>query len=134
MTARIAPVPDVHSEPFWSGGADGQLRIQRCTQCGHFLHPPGWRCPTCGGRDLAFAPVTGVGEVYSYAVNHQEWHPAFPVPYVIAAIELPEQCGLRVVSNVVGCDPSDVHIGLPVRVVFEPVGEWYLPLFTPEGR
>jgi len=129
---RIAPVPDETSEPFWRGGADGELRIQRCNDCGYFLHPPGRRCPECGGRAFTFSAVAGTGQVYSFAVNHQQWHPAYPTPYVIASVELPEQAGLRIVTNLVDCELDAVHIGLAVRVVFERLGEWHIPLFTPE--
>lgn len=130
---RIIPVPDEISEPFWSSGADGRLRIQRCQGCGYFLHPPGQRCPECGEREFMFHAVSGAGEVYSFVVNHQQWHPSYPTPYVIASVELPEQPGLRIVSNLVECEPSELRIGLAVRVAFEPLGGWYIPLFVPEA-
>jgi len=47
----------------------------------------------------------------------------------VAVIELRE--GPRLVSNVIGCAPEDVHIGLPVRVRFENVGDFTLPRFEP---
>ena len=96
------------------------------------MHPPGSRCPTCGSREFAFEAVSGIGEVYSFVVNHQQWHPSYPTPYVIASVELPEQAGLRIVSNLVDCEPDVVAIGLGVRVVFEPIGDYFIPLFTPE--
>jgi hypothetical protein len=37
-------------------------------------------------------------------------------PYVIAYVELEE--GPRVLTNIVGCDPGDVRIGMQVSVVF----------------
>ena len=39
--------------------------------------------------------------------------------------------GVRLTSNIVGCAPEAVRIGLPVRVVFEPVEDVWLPLFEP---
>jgi uncharacterized OB-fold protein len=33
---------------FWDGTAAGELRIQRCAQCGAVRHPPGPMCPACG--------------------------------------------------------------------------------------
>jgi len=39
--------------------------------------------------------------------------------------------GPRLISNVVGCAPEEVRIGMPVRVRFEDVGEFTLPLFEP---
>ena len=43
-----------------------------------------------------------------------------------------EQEGLRFTTNVVGCPPEDVHIGLPVRVQFEQHGEVFVPVFVPD--
>jgi len=61
--------------------------------------------------------------VYSYTVARRPTHPAFAdrVPYVIAIVELEE--GPRMTTNVVGCEPDDVHIGMPVRATFEDVDE-----------
>ena len=46
--------------------------------------------------------------------------PAIAVPYVIAIVELVEQPGLRMMTNVTGCDPDEVRIGMPVHAVFVP--------------
>ena len=63
--------------------------------------------------------------------------PGPELPYVIAIVELPEQAGLRLTTNVVGCAPEDVRIGMPMRVVFEhhpdPDGDVFIPLFAPES-
>ena len=49
---------------------------------------------------------------------------------VAAVIELAE--GTRLVSNVVGVDPADVRVGMPVQVSIEAVDEnLKLPLFRP---
>jgi len=51
---------------------------------------------------------------------------------VVAIVELEEQAGLRLTTNLVGCAPADVAIGMPVRVVFEDAGDGvFLPLFEP---
>ena len=55
-----------------------------------------------------------------------------PVPYDIAIVELVEQQGLRFITNVVGCAPKDVYIGMPVHVAFEQHGEVFVPVFTPD--
>ncbi len=66
--------------------------------------------------------------VATYTVNHQPWvGPADP--YVIAIVELPEQEGLRLTTNIVGIDPDDVAIGMDVTVVFEQHGDVWFPLF-----
>ena len=97
------------------------------------MHPPRPVCPRCHGRDLGWERTSGTGTVVSYTVNHQRWIPTMEVPYVIALVELAEQAGLRLTTNLVGCAPDDVRIGMPVRVRFEPVSdEIALPLFEPD--
>ena len=65
-------------------------------------------------------------------VVHHPVVPPFEAPYVVALIELEE--GVRLVSNVIGIEPGEVRIGLPVEVVFERVDEELtLPLFRPRG-
>ena len=68
--------------------------------------------------------------MYTYSVVHvnrsPEW--AEKVPYV----ELDE--GVRMFSNVVGCDPADVLIGMPVEVTFDDLNdEVVVPLLRPAG-
>lgn len=128
------PVPVVSAldEHFWRGGASGRLLVLRCGSCGTWIHPPAPVCRHCLSRDLSPRPVSGRGRVLTYTVNHQPWFPALPPPYVLAIVELVEQRGLQFLTRVVGCPVEDVRIGLAVRVRFEPHGEVYLPLFSPD--
>jgi uncharacterized OB-fold protein len=96
-------------------------------------HPPSPVCRRCLSRAVAAEPVSGRATVAAFTVNHQQWAPsATSEPYVIAIVELAEQPGLRLTTNIVGCDPHDVSIGLPVRVRFEPLDDVALPLFEPD--
>jgi uncharacterized OB-fold protein len=70
--------------------------------------------------------------VATFTVNHQAWFPGFDPPYVIAIVELAEQAGLRLTTNLVGCPPERVRIGMAVRVRFEAYEDVYLPLFEPD--
>jgi uncharacterized OB-fold protein len=128
---RVLPVLDDDNRFFWTSGVDGVLRLLRCHACGYYLHPPLPRCPECGSRDLGPEAVSGSGEVHSVTVNHQSWDGG-EVPYAIAIVTIPEQEGLRLTTNIVGCPPEEVAIGMPVRVVFEQHGEVWFPLFAPE--
>ena len=117
------------TEPYWTSGRDGVLRIQRCDTCGYFVHPPGPVCPRCHGRTLTFTAVSGVATVMAATVNHQPWYPGWPETYVVASVELAEQPGLRLTTNLVGDVPAD-PIGARVQVEFlEDDGIW-LPLFS----
>jgi uncharacterized OB-fold protein len=60
--------------------------------------------------------------------------PGFDPPYWVAIVEIDEQPGLRLTTNLVGCSPADVKIGMRVRVCFEEREEGiYIPLFEPEN-
>jgi uncharacterized OB-fold protein len=129
---RMAPDLSPAVRPFWTGGERGNLLLPRCEACDRWAEPGVEACPGCGGA-TAYQPVSGRGTVFTFTVNGQPWNPDVPVPYVIALIELDEQEGLRIPTNIVNCDPDDVRVGLPVRVLFEHQGEAYVPLFEPAG-
>jgi hypothetical protein len=130
---RVMPAVTPENEHFWHGGAEGELRFQSCSACRTLVHPPSPVCPACLGRDFEVRALSGRGRVFSFTINHQPWIPGFDPPYVVAIVELPEQPGLRLTTNIVGCAPDQVHIGMPVKVCFEQWDEVYLPLFEPDG-
>jgi uncharacterized OB-fold protein/acyl dehydratase len=117
---------------WWEGVKAGKLRIQRCGGCGTLRHPPRPMCPRCQSLDWDTVESSGKGVVYSFVVSHYPQVPAFDYPLAIGLIELEE--GTRLVSNVIDIDPADVHVGMPVEVVFEAVDDdWTLPLFRPSA-
>lgn len=129
----MLPALDDVNRPFWTGGHDGRLLIERCAACRRWQHPPKGRCAACGG-EVAPEPVSGRGTVFTCTVNHHPFHPEVPPPYVIAIVELVEQPDLRVVANIVVDDPEAVVIGTPVEVAFEIQGEHAVPVFQPESQ
>lgn len=126
---RMLPALNDLNRPFWTGGKDGQLLICRCTACERWIHPPQPICPVCLQWHPVPTPISGAGRILSFTVNHQPWHPNLPVPYVIAVVELQEQPDLRVMTNIIGCDPQQVAIGQAVQVCFEQHDDVWLPLF-----
>jgi len=135
MTNEFRLLPEVtpETEHFWRGGARGELVLLRCSTCRTYIHPPSPVCPSCLGREQAPEAVSGRGTVATFTVNHQPWNPSVTVPYVIALVEIDEQPDVRLMTNIVGCDPADVHVGMRVRVRFDEHEDVYLPLFEPEG-
>ena len=109
------------------------LRFMRCCQCGYYIHPPLPICSVCKCRDVRDEPVSGRGTVLTYTVNRQVWEPGLQAPFVIAIVELAEQRGLRLTTNIVNCRLTDVRIGMPARVVFEHHDDVWLPLFEPDS-
>jgi acetyl-CoA acetyltransferase len=78
--------------------------------------------------------VSGRGTVVALTVNSHRWLPGFEPPYVVAIVALAEDPTVRLTTNVVGCEPGDVHIGQEVMVRFEPHEDVWLPLFEPTGE
>ena len=127
MLPRLGP----DNEHFWTGGEHGELRVLRCQACGFWIHPPSPRCPECLSKDVAPEALSGRGLVHTFTVNHQLWIPTCDPPYVVAIVELEEQQGLRLTTNIYNCFPDDVQIGMAVEVVFDNYDDVWLPMFQP---
>ncbi len=132
----MRPLPQLTptNEWFWTSGSDGHLRIQRCTDCGTLVHPPTPICPKCRSRSWEPTVVSGRATVVGSTVNRHQFLPGFEPPYSIAIVALAEDAGVRLTTNVVGCDPDDVHIGQEVAVRFEQHDDVWIPLFEPTGH
>lgn len=130
---RVLPAIDGTNEFFWTSGKDGRLRFLRCQSCEYWLHPPGPRCPRCGRGELTPEPVSGRGTVFTFTVNHQPWA-GDTEPWIIAIVDLPEQEGLRLTTNIVDCPLDEVAIGQEVTVTFEERDGVWFPLFERVDR
>ena len=114
----LRPRPAItHDNAFWFEGAkQHKLLIQRCLSCGRLRHPPSAMCPACHSLEWDTIEASGGGTIYSFVVNHYPQVAAFDYPLVVGLIQLDE--GTRLVSDIVGTDPADVRVGLPVEVEF----------------
>jgi uncharacterized OB-fold protein len=128
---RKLPALTRETEAFWTGGENGRLLIQRCSDCGRYQHPPTPICPVCRTETMTPSAVSGRGTVKTFTVNRQTWLPGLNEPFVFAAVELPEQAELYVFCNILA-PPDAVCIGMPVTVRFEQHEDVWLPLFAPE--
>lgn len=115
---------------YWRSGLDGVLRIGWCKACAIHLHPSTEVCPHCLGTAVEPVAVTGHATVVACTENRQQWLPGHPPPYVVAIVALSD-APVRLTTNIVGCAPSDVHVGMPVQVRFEQHGDVWLPVFAP---
>lgn len=128
------PQPDSTTIFFWEGCREHKLLIQRCMDCGHYIHTPRLICRFCMSTRLAPSETSGLGHVDTFTQPQQPFEQYFidHSPYVIAVVELPEQKNLKLVTNIIGCDPSEVQVGMPVEVTFVRVTpEITLPMFRP---
>ena len=89
-------------------------------------------CVHCGASALSWVEVAGTGRVSSFTVVRRAVSAAYApeVPYVVALIELDDN--VVMMSNIRGCAPEDVEVGMRVSVRFEPWSEDIsVPVFMP---
>jgi uncharacterized OB-fold protein len=123
MSGTRKPLPriDEESRGFWEALVRHELYFQRCAACGKARFPPRALCPACLSPATTWVRASGRGSVYSFTVTYQNQAPGFrdELPYVLAIVELAE--GPRLVTNIVGCAPEAVRVGMEVEVVFDDV-------------
>lgn len=119
------PLPNIndHNRPFWEAAKQNELRMQRCTACGHIRFPVNPVCTVCLSPDSEWAKLSGRGEVFAKLVYHRAFNPAFAdtIPYNVVMVQLEE--GPRMFSNVVGTPDDQFKVGDPLEVVFDAVTE-----------
>jgi uncharacterized OB-fold protein len=129
---RPVPVVDGDSSSYWAAAHRGELLINRCARCEQFVFYRRSVCPHCGAAGVEPYVAKGTGTVYSYTISRRPASPEFrdDVPYVVALVELDE--GVRLMTNIVNCEPAAVYIGQAVSVRFESIAEDIsLPFFEP---
>lgn len=130
--ARVLPEPTPETRHFWDGCKEGELRLQRCTDCTHSYFPPRPFCPKCASRNVEVYKASGKAFLYSFIINHRP-HPGMgKEPHSIAIVQLAE--GPRMMSNIVGCPqtPEALQLDMPLEVIFEKQNEDIsVPLFQP---
>ena len=120
------------SKPFWEGAKKHKLLLQKCKRCGAINHPPYLFCGECMDEDFEWIESTGKGKLYTFTVTIVAAPPAFAadVPYVVGMVNLEE--GVRMLSNIVECEPESLSCDMDVEVVFDDVtDEITLPRFRP---
>lgn len=132
--AKPLPRVDEESKGFWEACQRHELYVQRCGDCAALRHYPRALCPSCLSARGEWIRCSGKGTVYTFTVTYQNLAAGFrdELPYVMAYVELAE--GVRMLTNIVGCAPDAVRIGMPVEVAFDDVTpEVTLPKFKPVG-
>lgn len=96
----------------------------RCDRCGTVTFPVSGSCPRCTHPEMAAFPLPDRGTVWSHTV--QRFAPKAPYvapeggfrPFPVGYVDL----GEVLVEARLSADPARLRIGLPVRLVLEPVG------------
>src|SRR5262245_54535981 len=128
------PMPEFDAEPFWEACNREELRMQRCTDCGHWRWTPVPICGNCLSPHFTWERLSGRGTVHTWTVVTHAVHPAAVerVPYVVVEIALEEQDDLYIISNLIDIEPEHIVMDMPVEVTFvqHPHG-CKLPQFRP---
>lgn len=132
LKPRPLPQPTPETQHFWDGTKAGELRLQKCGDCGAVYFPPRPVCPECSSQNVEVVTASGKGTLHSYVIN-QRAHPSFVAPYAIALVKLDE--GPVMMSNIVDCEqtPEALVLDMPLEVTFEDNGDIAIPLFRPAG-
>lgn len=130
--AKPRPEPNADTQPYWDGLNDRRLRLQRCADCGKVRHYPRPMCDACHSLQVEWFDASGRGRVHSWTVTNHAFHPGFrpDLPYTLVTVDLVE--GVRMNAQLRRLDPSELRIGMPLRVEYELVTEGLtLPVFVP---
>ncbi len=118
---RPLPIPDDDTRRFWEGCREHKLLFQKCHACSFVRWPPSIACPSCYSSETEWINASGKGKIYTFAVYHRAFDPAFRdrLPYIAAIVELDE--GPRLATNIIGCFPNEVACDARVEVVWDDV-------------
>lgn len=128
MNAYLKPLPDLNYEfhaPFWEGTRQGELRVQRCADCGRFRWPPHPACPECLSLTTEWVAVEPRGRLFTWNISNQAMHPGFKdeTPFAIVIVALDSAPGVRFLGRLVEADHRDLRPDQPLQAVFQPVND-----------
>jgi uncharacterized OB-fold protein len=94
-----------------------RLEAGKCTKCGKIFFPPRLICDACKGEEFEMVVLPREGTIASFTEVHT---PASnfsdEAPFAVGVIDLGN--GVKILAQVVDCDPGEVKIGAPVRIEF----------------
>ena len=128
------------SNATWIAGLlEGRLIARRCPVCRQVQVPPRGACPTCAVLLTDDVEVAHTGTITSFCVvNVPFLGQKIKIPYVAANILL-DGADLPFQHLILGVDSTEVRMGMRVKAVWKPRGEWGPTLenidhFEPSGE
>jgi len=122
---RRPPTPTPSASALWrETGQNIRLRGAKCLSCGTIQYPPQIICYQCHKRgDFEGYPLSDKkAKVVTYTIDYMS--PSPDPPAVLAILNFNEGCRMFLIMT--DKEPSEVHIGMDVRVSFR-------KLFSSEG-
>jgi hypothetical protein len=131
VTMMVAPVHlrYVHTASaaesvYLRGLAEGRLIGQRCPACGKVYIPSRGVCPADGVPAVSEVELPDTGTVTTFSVVNVGYPGQRVTPPYVAAAVLLDGADIAFQQLILGCDPSEVRMGMRVRAVWRPREEW----------
>ena len=95
----------------------------KCAKCYGVYFPPRVICPECRRKgNIENIQFKGKGKIHTFSIVETPTDDFKTIaPYPVAIIELEE--GVKLTSQIVGCDLNEIKIGDPVEMVFRKIKE-----------
>lgn len=119
-------------DTFWDWCAKGELRLQRCADCGEISWPATLACEYCGQENLGWERMSGRGKIVSWCSFERDYYRGvLPIPWTAILVELEE--GPLFISNPLDLDEQEIRFDMAVTLAFidceDRAGCFSLPVF-----
>lgn len=130
------PLPEFRPEtkPYWDACKKHELLLPKSKETNKFFFYPRAFSPGDDMSEVVWEKASGKAKVWTFSIHHMGPTKAYKSDgvYVVALVETEE--GVKMMTNIINCDPKEVYIGMDVEVVFDDVtSEVTLPKFKPAG-
>ena len=124
---------------FLRGLARGRLLGQRCPDCGKIYIPPRAACPTDGVPTTDEVELPDTGVVTTFCVVNVPFPGQRVTPPYVAAAVLLDGADIPFQHLILGCEASEVRMGMRVKAVWKPREQWgttaeNIEYFQPTGE
>jgi uncharacterized protein len=109
---------------YLRGLAEGRLIGRRCPACRKVYVPSRGVCPADGMRADEAVELPDIGTVTTFSIVNVGYPGQQVTPPYVAAAVLLDGADIAFQHLILGCEPDEVHLGLRVRAVWRPPGEW----------
>ncbi len=124
---------------YLRGLAEGRLLGQRCPACQKVYIPPRGSCPTDGVPTVDEVELPDRGTVTTFCIVNVPFFGQRLTPPYVAAYILLDGADIAFQHLVLGCDASEVRMGMRVKAHWRPRDQWTTSLenidhFEPSGE
>jgi uncharacterized protein len=127
--AKLIPVADALSQPFWDAVNERRLVVQHCARCDRLQYPPQPACQFCNSAaGLSWQEVAGRGHIAAaIVIEDGRLNRRMPdQPYNLAMVTLDADPRVNFYSNLPDTPAYQAPVGAAVEVTFEEVASGQL--------